>query len=109
MASHRAKLLRQNATSAERLLWQALRDRALKGAKFRRQHPIGAYVADFVCLERKLVIEADGGQHEPAADLARSRQLEALGFHILRFWNNEILQNIEGVLHVIEQHLDEDT
>ncbi len=99
----RANELRRNSTDAERLLWSKLRNRQLNGFKFRRQVPIGPYIADFVCWELKLIIEVDGGQHAEQAerDLARSRYLETKGFKIVRFWNNEVLGNIEGVLETL--------
>ena len=84
-------------TDAERLLWSRLRGRRL-GWKFRFQHSLGPYVADFVCLERRLIIEADGGQHNPQADRARTAYLRNRGFRILRFWNHDILRNIDGVV-----------
>ena len=92
--------LRQNMTPAERTLWQHLRGKRLGGYKFRRQQPFGGYILDFVCLEAKLMIEIDGGQHaeQVAYDEARTRDLEAAGFTVLRFWNNEVLQQTEAVL-----------
>ena len=86
-------------TDAERLLWQHLRSRQLAGLKFRRQHPIGRYILDFVCLEAGLVIEVDGGQHGPqhSYDEARTAWLGQRGYRVLRFWNNEVLTNPEGV------------
>ncbi|WP_411834658.1 endonuclease domain-containing protein [Pseudoxanthomonas mexicana] len=95
--------LRNNATDAERRLWRELRGRQLEGCKFRRQHPFGDYILDFACLERKVVVELDGGQHadNAAHDAIRSRALEKAGFTILRFWNNEVFGNIEGVVEVI--------
>ena len=90
-------------TEAERKLWAKLRSRSLSGAKFRRQVPIGSFVADFAGIEVGLVIEIDGGQHASAAtaDAARSVVLEAAGFRVLRFWNNEVLVNTDGVLATI--------
>jgi len=79
-----------------------LRNRQLGGAKFRRQQPIGPFIADFVCLERKLIVEADGGQHtDSAADARRSGYLEHKGYRVLRFWNNDILNNLDGVAQFI--------
>ena len=94
--------LRQAATDAEHLLWQRLRGRQL-GVKFRRQHPFNGFVLDFVCLEARLVIELDGGQHaeNQAADADRDRQLRQAGFRVLRFWNNQVLQETTAVLEVI--------
>ena len=98
-----ARQLRNRMTDAEQCLWQHLRDRRLNGYKFRRQQPIGNYIADFVCIRPKLIVEADGSQHDEqrAYDETRSENLRALGFHILRFWNHDILQQTEAVLTVI--------
>src|SRR6266404_2835045 len=102
MASTRARQLRSNPTDAEMRLWSKLRRKQIDGHRFRRQVPIGPYIADFVCLERRLVIEVDGGQHsESIADDARTAWLEGQGFCVLRFWNNDVLGNTEGVLTVI--------
>ena len=98
--SPHAAPLRRYATDAERLLWSRLRGRRL-GWKFRFQHSIGAFVADFVCLERRLIVEADGGQHNPQVDRDRSAYLRRKGFRIVRFWNHDILQNIDGVLETL--------
>jgi very-short-patch-repair endonuclease len=96
-----ARALRRAMTDAERKLWFALRDRRLAG-KFRRQVPIGPYFADLVCFETRLVIEVDGGQHANSArDARRDRWFEANRFRVLRFWNNDVLSNLEGVLSVI--------
>jgi len=86
-------------SDAEQALWNLLRGRQIYGLKFRRQHPFGDYILDFVCLENKLVIEVDGGQHGQQAgyDESRTQELQAAGFHVLRFWNNEILKEIEAV------------
>jgi very-short-patch-repair endonuclease len=98
----RAQQLRNNATDAERRLWGHLRLRQLQGFKFSRQMPVGPYICDFICRERMLVVEADGGQHaESARDAARTVYLERKGYRVLRFWNNDILENIEGVLQGI--------
>jgi very-short-patch-repair endonuclease len=102
------RTLRKRQTEAESALWRHLRRRQLRGCKFRRQHPFEDYVLDFVCLERRVVVEADGGQHvESARDLARDRTLEAAGFTVLRFWNNDILGRIEDVLERIVRALEE--
>jgi very-short-patch-repair endonuclease len=100
----KARALRKNMTDAEQHLWQYLRRRQINGYKFRRQFPIGQYVVDFVCLERKLVIEIDGGQHleQQEYDAKRARFLESNGFRVVRFWNNELLTETEAVLGVIE-------
>lgn len=99
----RAKDLRQGMTEAERKLWYHLRAGRFSGAKFKRQKPLGPYIVDFVCLRRKLVIEVDGGQHAERAkrDRARDRWLEQEGFKVMRFWNDDVLQDTEMVLTVI--------
>jgi adenine-specific DNA-methyltransferase len=98
----RARGLRASAPDAERAIWQRLRDRRLDGYKFRRQHPIGRYFADFACIEAKLIVELDGGQHfEPEAmraDERRTANLNALGFHVLRFNDREALVERDAVL-----------
>jgi len=97
-----ARRLRCAPTDAERVLWYRLRNRALIGAKFRRQHPIGPYVVDFVCVEARLVVELDGGQHAGCADDARrSALLRSLGYRVLRFWNHEVFEEREAVLEAI--------
>jgi len=102
MSLRRARQLRLTMTDAERRLWAALRGRRLQGYKFRRQHPLGPFVLDFVCIEHRLVIEADGGQHaDNTNDQRRTRWLENRGWRIIRFWNNEILSNTEGVAEAI--------
>jgi very-short-patch-repair endonuclease len=107
MASPIARRLRANLTEAEKRLWSKLRRKQLEGAHFRRQRPIASYVVDFYCHEARLIIEVDGGQHadQVAQDLARTRDLKELGFHVIRFWNNEIFENIEGVLERIRENL----
>jgi very-short-patch-repair endonuclease len=96
-----ARSLRKNQTEAERRLWRELRQRAI-GVRFRRQAPIGPYIVDFVSFERKLVIELDGGQHlENPKDEIRDAWLTQSGLRVLRFWNNEVLANTEGVMTVI--------
>ncbi|WAR44706.1 endonuclease domain-containing protein [Methylomonas rapida] len=98
-----ARNLRKNQTDAERLLWRHLRDRQLCGQKFRRQFPVEPFIVDFVCLEVKLIVELDGGQHAEQLeyDQCRTEQLQKRGFKIIRFWNNEVLQNTTGVLEAI--------
>jgi very-short-patch-repair endonuclease len=94
-----ARCLRREMTYAERKLWQALRAHRFRGAAFRRQAPLGPYIADFVCHASKLVIEVDGGQHSGSArDARRDAWLAQEGYRVLRFWNNEVLGNLEGVL-----------
>ncbi|WP_416898320.1 MAG: endonuclease domain-containing protein [Minwuia sp.] len=104
----RARKLRGNATDAERRLWRQLRNRQRSGVRFRRQHPIGPYIADFCCLEAKLVIELDGGQHAAQAvrDEARTRWLASVGYRVIRFWNNQVNENLEGVISEIDSALD---
>jgi very-short-patch-repair endonuclease len=103
-----ARQLREQGTDAERALWQRLRSRLLQGAKFRRQLALGPYVADLVCIEARVIVECDGGQHNGSAhDVERDRWLKAQGWRVLRFWNNEVLQNVDGVLTVIAQALEE--
>lgn len=98
----KAQRLRREMTDAERKLWYTLRNRQLDGAKFRRQQPIGPFIADFVCQESRLIIEADGGQHaESAADDRRTAYLESKGYRVLRFWNSDILTNVDGVTEAI--------
>ncbi len=98
-----AKTLRQQMTDAERRLWRHLRDRRLGGWKFRRQYPVGPYIVDFICLEKNLVIEVDGGQHaeNEEQDIKRSAYLNKMGFRVFRCWNNEVLQETESVLETI--------
>jgi very-short-patch-repair endonuclease len=99
--------LRNAPTDAERALWQRLRARQLAGCKFRRQHPFGDYIVDFVCLQNKLVIELDGGQHADSvtADAARSAYLERAGFTVLRFWNHQVLREMDSVLECVWREL----
>ena len=97
-----ARRLRKSSTFAERKLWKYLRSRSLSGFKFVRQEPIGPYVVDFVCREKRLIIEVDGGQHATdPRDVIRDRWLVDHRYRVLRFWNNEVLGNIEGVWDVI--------
>ena len=94
--------LRSAHTDAERKLWYALRDRRLGGFKFVRQEAIGPFIVDFICREQRLIIEVDGGQHaESAKDAARDARLTAEGYRVMRFWNNDVLKNREGVLLTI--------
>jgi very-short-patch-repair endonuclease len=109
LARDRARALRTRQTEVERILWQRLRNRQINGTKLRRQHPIGPYVADFCCVDALLVIELDGSQHgeEPdrQADQHRTEYLERVGYRVLRFWNEEVLDNIDGVLETIAKFL----
>jgi very-short-patch-repair endonuclease len=100
-----ARRLRSQPTEAERHLWHVLRYKSL-GVKFRRQAVIGRYIVDFVCFERRLIIEVDGGQHsQDRKDIFRDDWLRSRGFVVLRFWNNEVLGNLDGVFNRIEDHL----
>src|SRR5579862_3682078 len=96
MPTERARELRRDATDAERRLWSALRDRRLRGYRFRRQDPIGPFIADFACTREQVIVEADGGQHSDGkTDNRRTAWLASQGWRVLRFWNNEILGNPE--------------
>ena len=102
-----ARRLRRDQTETERRLWARLRARQLCGAKFRRQHPIGRFIADFCCLGHGLVVELDGGQHamQAEADRRRSAFLRRRGFRVLRFWDNQVLEDIDAVLERIVEAL----
>lgn len=101
-----AKALRTNQTDAELKIWQALRAGRLMQFKFKRQVPIENFIVDFVCFERRLILEIDGGQHMTCEkDMVRDGTLNIMGFKVLRFWNNDVLQNFDGVLAVILQNL----
>jgi very-short-patch-repair endonuclease len=101
-ATSKTRTLRQNATDAETKLWFAVRDRRLAGFKFVRQKAIGRYVVDFLCRERNLVVEVDGGQHaESESDKVRDAYLASEGYRVMRFWNSDVLRNIDGVLQTI--------
>ncbi len=110
-AHNKARYLRKNQTDAESLLWSRLRARQLTGIKFRRQHPIGPYVLDFYCAEAHLAVEVDGSQHlESIAinqDQARTKFLENKSIKVIRFWNHEVLENLDAVLESIIFTLDE--
>ena len=95
--------LRNAPTDAEYRLWQRLRGRQLDDCKFRRQHPFGNYILDLVCLERRVLVELDGSQHSTSinCDLQRTQAIEHAGFVVFRFWNNQIYENIDGVLEMI--------
>ena len=109
MANARARKLRREMTDSERKLWSALRRRQMGGSRFRRQHPLGPYIVDFVCLEKRFVIEIDGGHHnEPAHtahDARRTRWLEEQGFVVLRVWNTDVRDNLDGVVDAISAEL----
>ena len=104
----RARALRRNPTDAERTLWNHLRFWQVDGYKFRRQQPLGKYIVDFVCLEKSLIVELDGGQHadQSSYDAERDAWLRGQGFSVLRFWNNDVLQNINGVKDTILSKLE---
>jgi len=95
-----ARTLRRNSTDAELRLWSRLRGRQLHGARFRRQQPIGPYIVDFYCAEANLIIEVDGGQHADDGP-ARTQWLEHKGYRVVRFWNNDVLANTDGVMEFI--------
>lgn len=103
----RSRELRRNATEAERTLWRGISARKLAGVRFNRQFPVGQFICDFVSREYRLVIEIDGGQHALAKDYdsRRTRFLEAQGYTVIRFWNNEVMDNLDGVLTRIENTL----
>ncbi len=107
MVDGRARVLRQRMTDAEKLMWSRLRSRRLAGVKFKRQQPLFGYIVDFVAPDRKLVIEIDGGQHaeQNDQDAKRSRMIEESGYHVIRFWNHDVLGNIDGVLQTVIQEL----
>ncbi len=102
-----ARNLRKNLTDAERKLWSLLRSSQLEGFKFRRQEPIGKYIADFMCYEKMLIVEVDGGQHMEKVneDAQRTQWLESQGYRVLRFWNDQVLKETEAVYEVIEKAL----
>ncbi len=102
-----ARELRKNSTIQEKRLWNLLKNRQFHNLKFKRQHPIGKYIVDFICKEAKIIVEIDGGQHnEPEniiSDTERTKYLEGLGYKVIRFWNNEIYENIDGVIIKLEE------
>ena len=100
-----ARMLRRNMTDVERILWSKIRNKQL-GVKFRRQQPLGKYIVDFICFEERLIIEVDGGQHsENTQDTIRDKWLKTNGFQVLRFWNNDVLKNLNGVLGIIKKYV----
>lgn len=103
--SPHAAQLRRNRTDAEDRFWRIFRNRQLDGYKFRVQHTIGLYAADFTCLEAMLIVEIDGGQHSPERDARRTAFLESQGFEVLRFWDHDVLANVEGVASVVSSAL----
>jgi len=102
-----AKALRHNQTDAEKKIWRYLRSREFEGIKFRRQQPVGPYIADFCSFEKRTVIELDGGQHALAQqeDAERTKYFQKSGFKVIRVWNNEVMVNIQDVLEHIRQNL----
>jgi len=101
----RARRLRRDQTDVEKKLWSHLRDRRLDGWKFRRQVPVDRYVVDFLCADARLVVELDGGQHTAESDAERTRLIESCGYLVIRFWNNDVTENTEGVLQRIANAL----
>ena len=112
VSTPRARALRLRQTPAEKALWLQLANRRLAEVKFRRQHPIGSFIVDFVSLDRRVVIELDGGHHNDESnrqvDQVRTDELERRGYTVLRFWNNDVIGNMEGVLARITEALDGD-
>jgi very-short-patch-repair endonuclease len=102
-----ARTLRRRETDAERKLWSRIRDRQFLGLKFRRQVPVSGFIADFLCYEAKLIVELDGGQHSERSeqDALRTKTLNEAGFLVIRFWNNDVLVNSDGVLTAIAEEL----
>jgi len=107
MLRQRARQLRKSMTDAEHALWARLRRRQVHGYKFRRQHPLSGYIVDFVCLDEKLVVEVDGGQHDEQRDedARRTRCLEQEGFRVMRFWNHQVLGELDAVIEAIAEVL----
>lgn len=107
MNINRSRELRKNMTDAEKKLWYHLRNRQFEGLKFRRQHQIRNYIVDFICLEKKIVIEVDGSQHieNTTYDSKRTKWLERQGFKVIRVWNNNVLNQIEFVLDMLYQEI----
>ncbi len=100
-----ARRLRKEATDVERLLWSVLRNRQLDNHKFRFQATIGPFVVDFLCAEKRLIVELDGGQHSEDVDRERTAYLEKAGYSLIRFWNSDLTQNLDGVLEAIRLKL----
>ena len=106
----RSRDLRRNQTDVERRLWRTLKARQVNGWRFRRQHPVEPYIADFACHAKRIIVEVDGSQHGPrsAADEERTKVLQAHGYQVLRYWNNDVLTNIDGVLEDILSKINSD-
>ncbi len=104
-----ARVLRKNSTLHEKKLWNLLRNRQFHNLKFKRQYPINKYIVDFVCIEKALIVELDGGQHNEDKNIIlddeRTKILEDLGFTVIRFWNNDVSENIEGVMSKLEEYI----
>ncbi len=102
-----ARKLRRSSTDVERKLWHRIRDKQVEGFRFRRQRPVGRFIVDFICLDARLIVELNGGQHAEnvAHDKKRTAFLESLGYRVLRFWNSEVIENIEGVLERLREAL----
>jgi very-short-patch-repair endonuclease len=107
MADPHVKFLRQNSTTAETLLWHQLRRKRVGNLRFRRQYRLGGYIVDFVCLAARLIVEVDGDSHDQTYghDQRRTQWLEGQGFRVIRFWNHEVIDNLEGVVRTIEIEL----
>jgi very-short-patch-repair endonuclease len=106
----RARALRLNQTDAEKKLWWRLRNRQVADAKFVRQEPIGPYIVDFICREQRLIIEVDGGQHaDSSSDKVRDEWLTSHNYRVMRFWNNDVLKNMDGVLQTTSAAVDRDS
>ena len=105
-----ARNLRKNSTKQERILWKLLRNHGMKNLKFKRQYPIGNYIVDFICKEKWLIIELDGGQHNETENILHDKErtdyLNSRGFKVLRFWNNEIDKNLKGVYETILREIE---
>ena len=106
--TNRSRQLRKNRTEAEQKMWSLLRGRQIAGHKFRFQSPIGQYIVDFVCHDKRLIVEIDGGQHQlrTSQDATRTSWLQSQGYRVLRFWNNEVLSNSTGVIETIHKALE---
>ena len=105
-----ARELRKNQTPQEKKMWNMLRNHQFYGYEFRRQYPIGEYIVDFICREKKIIIELDGGQHNESSNIIndnkRTEFLNSLGYRVIRFWNNDIDKNLEGVFEVMKKELE---
>jgi len=105
-----ARILRKNLTPQERKIWEIVRAHRFYGLEFRRQYPVGRYIVDFICKEKKIIIEIDGGQHNQdinkELDIQRTNYLISKGYKVIRFWNNEIDNNIAGVYEILKKYID---